>query len=98
MRNAKRSVLIGLRGLAHASKKLLPVATASLLIAAFAITFAASGPGSTAASQAFSVKGNLDCNGFSKIQQPLKTVNACTDPTGYDATRLYDNGHYIGHD
>ncbi len=98
MGNAKRSALIGLSGLTHASKKLVPILTALLLVSAFAVAFAASGPGSTAASQAFSAKGNLDCNGFSKIQQPLKTSNACTDPQGYDGTDLYDNGHYIGHD
>src|SRR5437868_7023290 len=46
----------------------------------------------------FPAKGNLDCNGFSKIQKPLRTDMACTDFVGYDGRRGYDNGHYIGHD
>jgi hypothetical protein len=46
----------------------------------------------------FPAKGNLDCNGFSKIQRPLKVANVCTDFFGYDGKRGYDNGHYIGHD
>ncbi len=46
----------------------------------------------------FPAKGNLDCNGFSKIQRQLKVANVCTDFFGYDGKRGYDNGHYIGHD
>jgi hypothetical protein len=50
------------------------------------------------AAPAFAAKGNLDCNGYSKIQKPLKVYDRCTDPKGYDGGRFYDNGHYIGHD
>jgi hypothetical protein len=78
--------------------KLIPTLTVLLLVSAFAVTFAASGPGSRTASETFPARGNLDCNGFSKIQKLLRTYDACTDPTGYDGTRFYDNGHYIGHD
>jgi hypothetical protein len=58
------------------------------------------GLGSPAAlAQTFSPVGNLDCNGFSAIQKPLKTYLPCSDfynESSYQ--RGYDNGHYIGHD
>jgi hypothetical protein len=48
--------------------------------------------------QSFAPVGNLDCNGYSLIQQPLRSQQACADfIVGYDE-RGYDNGHYIGHD
>lgn len=50
------------------------------------------------ASTKFAATGNLDCNGYSKIQKSLKTYNICTDFKGYDGGRGYDNGHYVGHD
>jgi hypothetical protein len=46
----------------------------------------------------FAPVGNLDCNGFSKIQKPLRPVDVCTDPRGIYGGRFYDDGHYIGHD
>ena len=48
----------------------------------------------------FAAAGNLDCNGLSQIQKPLKTLNVCADPRGLDEgySRFYDNGKYIGHD
>jgi hypothetical protein len=50
-------------------------------------------------------RGELDCNGFSPVQKPLKLFN-CTDIHGIPGKgnanawdgRFYDNGHYIGHD
>jgi len=42
--------------------------------------------------------GELDCNGLSPIQKPVKSVVQCTDPRGSDEGRFEDNGHYIGHD
>jgi hypothetical protein len=49
-------------------------------------------------------RGELDCNGFSKVQKPLKAME-CTDIRGAKKAtpwtwngRFYDNGHYIGHD
>ena len=50
--------------------------------------------------------GALDCNGFSPIQQTIKTSGACTDVRGFAGvstssfydSHFYDNGHYIGHD
>ena len=49
--------------------------------------------------------GELDCNGFSPVQKPLRTFN-CTDIRGFAgvnnqnawSNRFYDNKHYIGHD
>jgi hypothetical protein len=46
----------------------------------------------------FAPVGGLDCNGFSKIQKPLRPQDSCTDPKGIWGGRFYDNGHYIGHD
>jgi hypothetical protein len=49
-------------------------------------------------------QGELDCNGFSPVQKPLREFN-CTDIAGGKKAnantwggRFYDNGHYIGHD
>ena len=42
--------------------------------------------------------GELDCNGLSPIQKPAKPAVMCTDPRGSDEGRMYENGHYIGHD
>ena len=42
--------------------------------------------------QSFAPYGELDCNGYSPIQQPLAPMRPCTDLSNYD------NGHYIGHD
>jgi hypothetical protein len=46
----------------------------------------------------FAPVGGLDCNGFSKIQKPLRPQDSCADPKGLWGGRFYDNGHYIGHD
>jgi hypothetical protein len=42
--------------------------------------------------------GNLDCNGFSMIQKPLRPQQSCADIRGPNGGRFEDNGHYIGHD
>ena len=45
----------------------------------------------------FPAQGGLDCNGLSRIQQPLKAHDVCADfRLGND--RGEDNGVYIGHD
>jgi hypothetical protein len=47
----------------------------------------------------FPAQGDLDCNGFSAIQKPLKIYLPCVDfVTGDYVQRGVDNGHYIGHD
>ena len=48
--------------------------------------------------QSFNPVGGLDCNGYSKIQKPLRPQDACTDFRDEYGGRGYDNGHYIGHD
>ena len=47
--------------------------------------------------QSFAPVGNLDCNGYSPIQQPLG-YNVCADFVGEYGELGNDNGHYIGHD
>ena len=42
--------------------------------------------------------GELDCNGLSCIQTPIKADLACADPRGSWGGRFYENGSYIGHD
>ena len=50
--------------------------------------------------------GELDCNGDSPAQSPVKPTMACTDVRGYNdrwnantwTGHFYDNGNYIGHD
>jgi hypothetical protein len=42
--------------------------------------------------------GEIDCNGLSPIQRPVKPDIACADPRGSWGGRFYENGHYIGHD
>ena len=48
-------------------------------------------------------QGNLDCNGYSTVQKPLRP-NLCADVSGSSKLpgtwggRFYDNGNYIGHD
>ena len=49
-------------------------------------------------------QGELDCNGFSPVQKPLRLFD-CADIRGFKTAnantwggRFYDNGHYIGHD
>jgi hypothetical protein len=51
-----------------------------------------------ARAQSFAPVGNLDCNGYSQIQQPLRPQQVCADFRGDYDQRGYDNGHYIGHD
>jgi hypothetical protein len=42
--------------------------------------------------------GEIDCNGLSPIQRPVKPDLACADVGGSWGGRFYENGHYIGHD
>ena len=42
--------------------------------------------------------GELDCNGLSPIQHPVKAAVMCKDPRGTDHGRFEENGKYIGHD
>lgn len=51
-----------------------------------------------AATPQFAPRGELDCNGYSLIQQPVKRHLPCADMTGLHGERGEDNEHYIGHD
>ena len=42
--------------------------------------------------------GEIDCNGLSLIQQPVRMTMPCADPVAYGGYRVTDNGRYIGHD
>jgi hypothetical protein len=82
----------------------------SIFVAGTALLLAASGwTAATAASLAGAAHpspagvrpiavGELDCNGLSPIQRPVKPGLVCADPRGPDGGGFYDNGHYIGHD
>jgi hypothetical protein len=48
--------------------------------------------------QSFAPVGNLDCNGYSQIQKPIRPQHSCADFFGEYGELGYDNGHYIGHD
>ena len=81
--------------------KLILTLIALVALAAIAAPLALTNVGAHAAHSAtpqFAASGNLDCNGFSKIQQPLRAHDTCTDFKGYDGGRGIDNGHYVGHD
>ncbi len=76
-----------------------------LLVVTAAVAFSGSATaGSTGSSTP--ARGALDCNGFSPIQQTIKSTGACTDVRGFmgvsnknnEDGHFYDNGHYIGHD
>jgi hypothetical protein len=69
----------------------LAVFSALCLVAVLAFT----GPLPAAASRK---AGNLDCNGFSPIQVPLKPTLVCADPVGRLPAGFEDNEHYVGHD
>src|ERR1700680_633036 len=75
------------------------VALATIVGGFFAFTAMNSHTGAHAsATTSIATQGGLDCNGYSTAQKPLRVYDVCTDFHGYDGTRGYDNGHYIGHD
>jgi hypothetical protein len=81
---------------------LLALGAASALALPTGAAGLALGAKSIAAPTAKSVRpravGELDCNGLSPIQRPVKPAIMCLDPRGSDEGRFYENGHYIGHD
>ena len=99
MRPAKHKILRGATALAVAV--LCGIATTlSLISAAGAQTSAG-----TSSSYTPAATGELDCNGFSPVQKPVRG-NECTDIRGIAGVnnantwggKFYDNGKYIGHD
>jgi hypothetical protein len=76
-------------------------ASAALVVAALALPApgaSATAGAPTGAGIAPRSLGELDCNGLSPIQQPVKNSVQCADPRGSWKGRFYENGHYIGHD
>ncbi len=91
----------------HAPSGSRRLAVTSILVLAAALlgaqgmvtTTATASPGRAAAVKVQPHRmGELDCNGLSPIQRPVKPAVMCADPRGSDEGRLNDNGHYIGHD
>ena len=92
------------------SRVLLGTVSAVALLFGVAWTSGVSAAASTTtiASQLrpYLARGELDCNGFSPVQKPLRGMFNCTDIRGIPGKgnanswdgRFYDNGHYIGHD
>jgi hypothetical protein len=92
----------------HRRRSRVLLGTVSALALLFGVAWTSGVP--VAASVASSAKyipnsqGELDCNGWSPVQKPLRPFN-CTDIRGSTKAnantwdgRFYDNGHYIGHD
>jgi hypothetical protein len=73
---------------------------AVLAVASLCSVAAAQMTTASAARPAFAAYGNLDCNGYSPSQRPLKPIGSvCAEVHGgSDQGNLEDNGHYIGHD
>ena len=69
------------------------------LVAAPASGQATTSPGPATASHIRPI-GNLDCNGYSPVQRPVKPGGMiCAEVHGIgEYGHLEDNGHYIGHD
>jgi hypothetical protein len=89
------------------SRTLLGVMSTAALLFGIAWTSGVPAAASVASGSGYTpaATGELDCNGFSPAQKPLKLMD-CTDIRGILGEtnantwggRFYDNGHYIGHD
>jgi hypothetical protein len=88
---------VGNRG---TSKQLMSVAVLTTTLALIGGSLAFAGGVAHAAPSGVQPRatGELDCNGFSRIQKTLKPTLACMDPRTNHTQRFEDNGHYIGHD
>jgi hypothetical protein len=73
-------------------------ALAWALIAAAVVAAGGGGVARAGAAVAPRSVGELDCNGQSKIQRPVRVSMLCADVVGYDGSKFTDNGSYIGHD
>jgi hypothetical protein len=86
-------------------RRITATLTGLLLGVAAAVVFSGSAAAGSSSIQP-GARGGLDCNGFSTIQQSIKSTGVCTDVRGFsgvenaftDDGRFFDNGHYIGHD
>jgi len=80
-------------------------ATTSLVSPAGAQASSGTTRAQASASYTPAATGELDCNGFSPVQKPVRASN-CTDIRGIQGVdnsntwggKFYDNGNYIGHD
>jgi hypothetical protein len=68
------------------------------VVAAAVAVAASAGTAGDAAHVMPRASGELDCNGFSPIQQAVKRTLVCADPRTSKTERFEDHGHYIGHD
>ncbi|HUY08140.1 MAG TPA: hypothetical protein VMW80_01640 [Candidatus Dormibacteraeota bacterium] len=91
------------------SRRAVALLTVATVVAALSLTGSWAVLGSTPTTTtgiAPNPVNELDCNGFSTTFKSVKPDlgGLCTDPLtppgtwGAQATRFYDNGHYIGHD
>jgi hypothetical protein len=88
-----------MKGLVRSKLPVLLMALVTVAVAALPLATSVLNPTVThAAPLTFPAKGGLDCNGYSKIQQPIRLDFACADMKGHNGGRGEDNGHYIGHD
>jgi hypothetical protein len=99
----KRSQLLGSR------LRLLPGGFVLVVAGLFGVAMTTSLPAAASPQSAPkytpAARGELDCNGFSPVQKPLR-ASECADIRGFLGInnsniwggRFYDNGHYIGHD
>lgn len=80
------------RVLTQVSLAMIAIVSLSLTVSTLQPTIAHAAPSQ------FAPRGELDCNGYSLIQQPIKHNFPCADMTGLHGERGEDNEHYIGHD
>lgn len=82
------------------SKRILTLLSPAIvfLVALSVVTTTMRPPVVHAATPQFASRGELDCNGYSRIQKSIKHNFPCADMTGLHGERGEDNGHYIGHD
>lgn len=76
---------------------LFPLTLVALVSLSLAVSMLHPAPAHAATAQ-FAQQGELDCNGYSLVQQPVKRNFPCADMTGLHGERGEDNDHYIGHD
>jgi hypothetical protein len=93
-----------LLGFISAAGLVLGIAWTSGIPAQAATTAKVSAGNISSISYTPNARGELDCNGFSPVQKPLREFN-CADIRGTSKAnantwdgRFYDNDHYIGHD
>jgi hypothetical protein len=93
----------------HGARSRVLLGTVSAVALLFGVAWTSGVPAAasttTASSYTPNARGELDCNGFSPVQKPVRETFNCTDIRGSGKAnantwggRFYDNKHYIGHD